>query len=82
MWHVSISRQTRTGPVDDQAMCERRAIAVLQRVGGPREWWYWNPAVRVGHLRVGVTPAEYLLVPPGCARDDAGETGPERPRSR
>jgi hypothetical protein len=50
-------------------------------VGGPREWWHWNPAVLVGHLRVGLTDAEYAVLPPVQAVDDAGEAGPERKRT-
>jgi hypothetical protein len=31
---------------------------------------------------VPVTVEESLMIPPGMAFDDAGETGPERPRTR
>lgn len=55
---------------------------MLRGVGGDREWWWWNHAALIGHLRVGVTPAEHAAMPPGLAVDDAGETGPERERTR
>ncbi len=54
----------------------------LRGVGGEQEWWLWNEVALVGHLRVAVTDAEYESVPPGCAVDDAGATGPERKRTR
>lgn len=81
MWHVSASLQrpgrllTLPGPL------EIASIRLLAGVGGDREWWIWNPAARVAHLRVSVTPDEYALIPPGCAVSDAGDTGPERPRT-
>ena len=52
----------------------------LRGVGGDREWWLWNG--RFGHLRVAVTPAENAALPRGVAAHDAGESGPERPRTR
>jgi hypothetical protein len=55
---------------------------MLAEVGGGREWWIWNPAVRVAHLRVALTAAEAGQVPPGCVVADAGESGPERRRRR
>lgn len=61
---------------------ERVAVRLLRGVGGDVEWWFWNPAVRVGHLRVAVTPAEYERIPAGCAIFDAGEAGPRRRRTR
>lgn len=51
-------------------------------VGGEHEWWFWNPRACVGHLRVPVTAAEALLIPPGLATSDAGESGPQRRRTR
>ncbi len=47
-----------------------------------REWWIWNDEALVGHLRVGVTRDEDDVLPPGIAVHDAGESGPERKRSR
>jgi hypothetical protein len=83
VWHVSVSAWSRRETKSDQpAICEREAIRCLRGVGGDREWWWWNPAVLVGHLRVGVTEAENSGLPPGIAVHDAGETGPERPRKR
>lgn len=57
-------------------------MKLLTGVGGDAEYWFWNPAVLVGHLRVPVTAAEYARVPPGCVVADAGESGPRRPRTR
>lgn len=59
-----------------------RHAKVLRGVGGEREWWMWNPDALVGHLRVGVTEDEFAALAPLRAVDDAGETGPERPRTR
>ncbi len=85
VWHCSVSvwSPDRTSKRDAPTQAEAEAVKLLRGVGDPdREWWYWNPAVLVGHLRVPVTPAEFELVPPGCAVADAGESGPLRPRSR
>lgn len=84
MWHVSSSVWSGRS---QRKLClpivaQKAAIAALVGVGGEREWWFWNPDVRVGHLRIGVTTAEYAAMPPGEAFDDAGETGPERRRRR
>jgi hypothetical protein len=80
VWHASVSLQTRKGRIDDESYVERAAIDALAGVGGDHEWWCW---VRlVGHLRVPVTAEENALIPPGCVTTDAGETGPQRPRSR
>jgi hypothetical protein len=68
--------------VDVPGVCEKDAIRLLRGVGSGREWWWWNPAALIGHLRVGVTDAEYATLPELRAVDDAGETGPERPRTR
>lgn len=40
-----------------------------------------TPAALVGHLRVPVTVDENAKIPDGMAIDDAGESGPERPRT-
>ncbi len=84
MWHVSVSAWSRRNEQkqDVPQICEREAIRCLKGVGGDREWWWFNPEALVGHLRVGVTLAENDGLPPGIAVDDAGETGPERKRSR
>jgi hypothetical protein len=63
------------------ALAEQEAVKVLRGVGGDREWWWWNPTVFVGHLRVPLTTEEFAAMPPGEAVDDAGETGPERRRT-
>lgn len=82
VWHVSISLRTPAGyRLSSRTWLERAAPAFLAGVGGDREWWHWNARARVGHLRVPVTTDEYQLIPPGLADSDAGETGPERPRT-
>ncbi|MGP3917657.1 hypothetical protein [Nonomuraea sp. 10N515B] len=65
----------------NEALAEREAIRLLAGVGGDREWWIYSRG-RVGHLRIPVTAEEYELIPPGCVVADAGESGPERPRTR
>lgn len=60
---------------------EEASVRELAGVGGDREWWFYNPRAMVGHLRVPVTPAEFLAIPPGLATSDAGDAGPERPRT-
>lgn len=88
MWHVSISAQRRRRWIEDEGRLERLAVAALEGVGSDElEWWIaglrLNPnGAYVGHLRVPVTPAELVLVPPGIVTTDAGETGPPRPRTR
>lgn len=83
VWHVSISLWTPAGQrMAAPGRLERAAVALLRGVGGDREWWLWNRTARVGHLRVAVTEDEYARVPPGCVVADAGETGPERKRTR
>jgi hypothetical protein len=83
VWHVSLSLWTpQERKLSAPGRLERAATTLLAGVGGDTEWWIYNPAVRVGHLRVAVTPQEYELVPPGCATDDAGESGPQRRRTR
>lgn len=82
MWHASVSLQhPKRGKLDAAPICERAAIEALSGVGGPCEWWFWNPSVLVGHLRVPVTMEENRLIPEGMAIDDAGETGPQRERT-
>jgi hypothetical protein len=63
-------------------ICEREAIKLLRGVGGDREWWVYGTETLIGHLRVAVTGAEHASMPPGLAVSDAGESGPERPRTR
>lgn len=89
VWHASVSVwDKRAGKRLNKPMqAEAEAIALLRDVGDPdREWWVWNlnlaASPYVGHLRVPVTPAEYDLVPAGCALHDAGESGPLRQRRR
>lgn len=83
--HVSVSawsRRTETR-LDVPQVCERDAIRLLRGVGGDREWWYFNPETLIGHLRVGITEKENAAIPwRGAVLDDAGESGPERNRTR
>lgn len=67
--------------LDQPRLAQREAVRLLADVGGDHEWWLWSPA-HIGHLRVPVTPTEYEHTPKGCAVADAGETGPQRPRTR
>lgn len=73
-------------PARAAALAEKEAVRLLRGVGGDVEWWLWNerPAagVEVGHLRVALTAEEVAVLPPGCALHDAGESGPQRPRTR
>lgn len=82
VWHLSVSaRSARTGEfVSVPALIEREAVKALRGVGGDREWWIEER--RVGHLRVAVTPEEAAALPCGVAEHDAGDSGPERPRTR
>lgn len=83
VWHVSASLHTPDlRPLSAPGRLERAAVRLLRGVGGDVEWWLWNPQARVAHLRVAVTPDEYAVIPPGCATVDAGESGPQRRRSR
>jgi hypothetical protein len=81
VWHASVSLQQRSRWMDRPAEAERYALEACRGVGGDREWWFWNPAAHVGHLRVSVTPEEAAMIPPGLAVHDAGESGPERART-
>lgn len=83
VWHASVSawdRRSRT-MLTRPTQTQQLAIEVLAGVGGDTEWWIYNSAHRVGHLRVPVTITEMVLVPPGCVIADAGATGPQRPRT-
>lgn len=86
VWHLSVSVWS-GAPQDggrrlvQPKIAEREAVKLLRGVGGQREWWIWNPDANVGHLRVGVTPDEHGAMTCGVAEHDAGDTGPERPRT-
>lgn len=91
MWHASVSIQ-RPGRhrdrTDPEHIHERYAVEALRGVGGDHEWWIMRgpdvsaSGITVGHLRVPVTDGEYLLVPLGIVTTDAGDSGPQRPRTR
>jgi hypothetical protein len=74
VWHTSVSISTpdRTTRVRSAGVAEREAIRALAGVGNDREWWWWNT----------VTGAELVVLGEWPGEDDAGETGPERPRTR
>lgn len=81
VWHASVSLTTPDRrPMGSAGRIERAAGNLLRGVGGDVEWWLWRPEVKVGHLRVAVTDAEYEQIPPGCALYDAGPAGPQRRR--
>ena len=81
VWHASVSawspRPLRMVLVPQ--LVEAEAIRCVEGVGGDREWWIHT---RMGHLRVAVTPEEFAAIPCGIAEHDAGDSGPERPRTR
>jgi len=89
VWHVSVSIQhvpNHDGGTGYFLADAERALAIavelLRGVGGDTEWWTdgeYNTAVY--HLRVPITPGEYLATPPGVVTSDAGKTGPMRPRT-
>lgn len=82
VWHASITVwDPRTEHrMDQPKLAEREAVRLLTGVGGDSEWWLFSPAL-VGHLRVPVTAEENTQIPPGCVIADAGESGPQRPRT-
>jgi hypothetical protein len=66
-------------------VAEREGIRLLDGVGGDIEWWIYGNGpgqLPVGYLRVALTPDEFDLCPPGVVVADAGEAGPQRPRTR
>lgn len=76
---MSIWDRQGTRKLHQPALAEKEAVRLLAGVGGGCEWWIHT---HLGHLRIPVTPGEYELVPPGCVLADAGESGPQRPRTR
>lgn len=54
-----------TAKRDLPTIAEREGVRVIAGVGGGDEWWVFNAGARVGHLRVGLTAAEYALIPAG-----------------
>lgn len=83
VWHASLSLRDPAGTLlASPGLMQRHAVRLLADVGGDHEWWIWNPAARVAHLRVPLTAVEYTEVPDGCATGDAGPAGPRRPRTR
>jgi hypothetical protein len=88
VWHVSASVQfiRNSGQgifIADPDRALAIAVDLLRGVGGDTEWWTDGEyKAAVYHLRVPITPAEYLATPPGVVTSDAGKTGPQRPRTR
>lgn len=80
---MSIWDRNGTRKLHQPALAEKEAVRLLAGVGGDVEWWIYavGAGSPVGYLRVPVTPQEYQQVPPGCVTTDAGETGPQRPRT-
>ena len=82
VWHASLSIWTPDGRmVSSPGVAERAGVRLLAGVGNDREWWVWRSDLAVGHLRVGLSAAELASLPVLPASDDAGPSGPERPRS-
>lgn len=85
VWHVSVSvwPPDGRGHRNEPLLAQREAVADLRGVGGTCEWWIWTPA-RVGHLRVPLTVEEFAMLtePDRLAVADAGDSGPQRRRSR
>jgi hypothetical protein len=71
-----------TSKCREPLIAEAEAIKDLRGVGSDDEWWYWNPELRIGHVRVGLTPAEAATLTPRPVFDDAGESGPLRKRRK
>jgi hypothetical protein len=84
VWHasVSITDPTLRKRVRSAGVAERAAVQALAGVGNQKEWWRWNRELGVGHLWVGVTEEEADALGRWPAEDDAGETGPQRPRTK
>lgn len=80
---MSIWAKDESRKLHQPKLAEKEAIKLLAGVGGDIEWWIHacGKGSPVGYLRVPVTPEEYQHVPPGCVTTDAGETGPQRPRT-
>lgn len=66
-----------------ESLVFKEAVKLLAGVGGDVEWWIYacGAGSPVGYLRVPVTEAEYTQCPAGTVVADAGETGPQRPRT-
>lgn len=69
--------------LSNPGLAEKEAIKLLSGVGGDCEWWIYacGNASPVGYLRVPVSESEYAICPAGTVVADAGETGPQRPRT-
>lgn len=80
VWHASVSVQHKKRGLYWDPVVEETAMALLEGVGGPYEWWFFNDLAGVGHLRAPIVTVEAELVPPGIAVADAGEAGLLRPR--
>ena len=62
----------------------KEAVQLLAGVGGDHEWWTYGTGPNrdnVGYLRVPVTETEYEQCPREPVIADAGESGPQRPRT-
>lgn len=65
IWHVSVSAWSliTRRKLDDEATTRAACEAMLHGVGSVDSLWWWNPDVRVGHLRSHLTGAEAHAVP-------------------
>lgn len=87
MWHASVSVWNRDGTrkMNLPALAFNEAVRLLAGVGADVEWWTFGtgPAGEyVGYLRVPVTETEYAQCPAGIVVADAGDAGPQRPRTK
>lgn len=85
VWHASVSVSDRIGRKaigrDATLTTQRLAVLALYGVGGEMEWWLWNGAAGVGHLRVPTTVDEVAICGLGNPLYDAGPSGTYRRRS-
>lgn len=91
VWHVSVTVWDRTGTQSRSMpeLAEREAVKLLAGAGNDREWWIHRRGLLapIGDLRVGLTGDELDTMMAACNGNvppvtaDAGESGPERPRT-
>jgi len=81
---VSIWSKDGSRKLNNPALAEKEAVKLLAGVGGDCEWWIYacGAGSLVGYLRVPVTEAEFAVCPAGNVVADAGDAGPQRPRTR
>jgi hypothetical protein len=65
-------------------MALREGIKILDGVGGDTQWWTYGTGPGqelVGYYRVPVLETEHAMCPAGIVVADAGEAGPQTPRT-